>query len=59
VAAAFVLRWILLRYTFTQAMNKLDEKDLKPYIEWYDFIQIGYYFRFAKAALVKTKYRWD
>lgn len=59
VAATFVLRWILLRYTFTQAMNKLDEKDLKPYIEWYDFIQIGYYFRFAKAALVKTKYRWD
>ena len=59
VAAAFVLRWALLRYTFGQSMNKLDEKDLKHYIELYDIMQIGYYFRFAKAALVKTKYRWD
>jgi glycosyltransferase involved in cell wall biosynthesis len=59
VAAAFVVRWILLRYTFSQTMNKLDEKDLKPYIEWYDIVQIAYYFRFAKAALIKTKYRWD
>jgi len=59
VAAAFVIRWALLRYTFSQSMNKLDEKDLKPYIELFDIIQIAYYFRFAKAALIKTKYRWD
>ncbi len=59
VVAAFVVRWALLRYTFSHSMNKLDEKDLKPYIELYDIIQIGYYFRFAKAALIKTKYRWD
>lgn len=59
VAGAFVLRWALLRYTFAQSMDKLDERDLKPYIELYDLIQIGYYFRFAKATLIKTKYRWD
>lgn len=59
VAAAFLLRWILLRYNFSTAMNKLGERDLKNYIELFDLLQIFYYFRFAKAALVKTKYRWD
>ncbi len=59
VAGAIILRWILLRYTFSKAMNKLDEKDLKSSIEIFDFMQIIYYFRFAKAALFKTKYRWD
>ncbi|MFI5172079.1 MAG: glycosyltransferase [Chitinophagales bacterium] len=59
IAGIFILRWALLRYTFTQSMNKLDEKDLKGYIELFDILQIFYYFRFAKSALVKTKYRWD
>lgn len=59
VAGTFILRWLLLRYTFGNAMQKLDEKDLKPYIELYDILQIFYFIRFSKAALVKTKYRWD
>ena len=59
VAGTIILRWLLLRCTLGKSMQKLDEKDLKAYIEWYDILQIFYYFRFAKAALVKTKYRWD
>ncbi len=59
VAGTFILRWMLLRYTFSKAMLKLDEKDLRNYIELFDLLQVFYYFRFAKAALIKTKYRWD
>lgn len=59
VAGIFILRMVLLRYIFAKSMNRLDEKDLKKYIELFDVLQIFYYFRFAKSALVKTKYRWD
>ena len=59
IVGAFIVRWALLRYTFSKAMNKLDERDLKSSIELFDVLQIFYYFRFAKSALFKTKYRWD
>ncbi len=59
IAGVFILRWVLLRYTFMKSMKKLDEKDLRDYIELFDLLQIFYYFRFAKSALIKTKYRWD
>lgn len=59
IVAAIVVRWALLRYTFTQAMNKLEERDLKNSIELFDLLQIFYYFRFAKSVLFKSKYRWD
>lgn len=59
IAGIFILRWLLLRYIFAKSMNRLEERDLKKYIELFDFLQIFYYLRFAKAAFVKTKYRWD
>ncbi len=59
VVGVFILRLIIQRYVIAACMRKLQEPDLIAYIEWYDLLQIFYYFRFAKAALVKTKYRWD
>ncbi|MEZ5013244.1 MAG: glycosyltransferase [Chitinophagales bacterium] len=59
IAAAFVLRWITQRLIQAAAMRKLDAEDLIPYIELFDILQLFYYFRFAKAAMVKTKYRWN
>lgn len=59
IIAALIVRWALLRFTFTKAMNKLEERDLKNSIELFDLLQIFYYFRFAKSVLFKTKYRWD
>lgn len=59
VAGAWLLRIVLQRYIYGTSMRKLGEPDLVKYIEWYDFLQLFYYFRFAKAALVKSKYRWD
>lgn len=57
--AIFLFRWILLRLLYTPVMRKLDEKDLIPFIELFDLLQVFYYFRFMKAAVVKTKYRWN
>ncbi len=59
IAAAFLLRWIVNRIVFTLNMRKLGENDLVPYIELFDILQVFYYFRFMKAAVVKTKYRWN
>lgn len=59
VAGAWILRLILQRYIYATCMRKLGEPDLTKFIEWYDLLQNFYYFRFAKAALVKSKYRWD
>lgn len=58
-AGIWILRMVLQRYIYGVCMQRLGEADLKPYIEWYDILQLFYYFRFAKAALVKTRYRWD
>ena len=58
-AGAWMLRMGLQRYIYSVCMHRLGETDLKKYIEWYDILQMFYYFRFAKAALVKTRYRWD
>lgn len=59
VAGLFLLRWIVQRILLTNAMRRLDEKDLILSIELFDLLQVFYYFRFARAALVKTKYRWN
>lgn len=59
VAGLFLLRWIIQRILFTSVMKKLDEKDLISSIELFDLLQVFYYFVFARAAMVKTKYRWN
>lgn len=59
VAAAFVLRMLLLRMAYTGAMKKYEAKDLITYIELFDIFQLFYYFRFVKTALFKTNYRWN
>ncbi|MFN3940984.1 MAG: glycosyltransferase family 2 protein, partial [Chitinophagales bacterium] len=59
VAGLFFLRWITQRVMFTNAMRRLDAKDLISHIELFDLLQVIYYFRFARAAVVKTKYRWN
>ncbi len=59
VAGAFLFRWLVNRIIFTINMRKLGESDLVPYIELFDMLQVFYYFRFMKAAVVKTKYRWN
>lgn len=59
VLGLFVLRLILQRILYTGCMKKLDEKDLISSIEIFDVLQVFYYFVFARAAMVKTKYRWN
>lgn len=58
-AGLFLFRWIINRILYTSVMRKLDEKDLVPFIEVFDLLQVFYYFRFFKAAVVKTRYRWN
>lgn len=59
VLGLFILRWILQRLIFASCFKKLDEKDIIPMIELFDLLQVFYYFAFARAAMVKTKYRWN
>lgn len=59
VAGIMVLRWALMYWIFGRSMRRLGEEDLAGKIAVFDFLQIFYYIRFARAALVKTKYRWN
>lgn len=59
VLAAFLFRWMLLRISYTSAMNKLHEPDLKKFIELFDILQVYYYLRFSKSVIFKMNYRWN
>lgn len=59
VLGAFLFRWLVNRIIFQLNMNKLKVGGLSGYIELFDSLQVFYYFRFMRAAMVKTKYRWN
>ncbi len=58
IIAVIAFRWLVRRIAFKDALEKLNEPDLKKYIELFDFMQLFFYLHFAKPAMVKTKYKW-
>ena len=59
VVGIIIVRWIIMRLVNAKVLGKLGENDLRSYIELFDMLQLYYHVRFAKAALFKSKYRWD
>lgn len=59
VVGIIIVRWIIMRLVNAKVLGKLGENDLRSYIELFDILQLYYHVRFAKAALFKSKYRWD
>jgi len=59
ILGTILVRWIVMRIVISKTLFKLDEADLRSFVEIFDLLQLYYSFRFAKAALVKSKYRWD
>jgi glycosyltransferase involved in cell wall biosynthesis len=58
VAGVFAIRLISLMIVWFGAMNKLQERDLKPWFLFFDIWLFFYFIRFAPSLLKKPRANW-